>query len=295
MNEKQLQQMTSKKGFIAALDQSGGSTPKALRLYGIPEDKYSTDDEMFDLVHEMRTRIIKSLSFTGEKIIGAILFEKTIERKIDDKFTADYLWEEKGIVPFLKVDKGLQPEANGVQLMKDIPTLDELLKKGIEKHIFGTKMRSVIKSANEEGIKAIVAQQFDIAKKILSYGLIPIIEPEVDIHSVDKEKCEEILKKEVFANLDKLDKDQKIMLKLTIPSVEGFYSDVIAHDNVLRVVALSGGYTRADSNEKLAKNPGLIASFSRALTEGLNVDQTQKEFDDLLEESIDGIYQASIK
>ena len=284
MNEKQLQQMTSKKGFIAALDQSGGSTPKALRLYGIPEDKYSTDDEMFDLVHEMRTRIIKSPSFTGEKIIGAILFEKTIERKIDDKFTADYLWEEKGIVPFLKVDKGLQPEANGVQLMKDIPTLDELLKKGIEKHIFGTKMRSVIKSANEEGIKAIVAQQFDIAKKILSYGLIPIIEPEVDIHSVDKEKCEEILKKEIFANLDKLDKDQKIMLKLTIPSVEGFYSDVIAHDNVLRVVALSGGYTRADSNEKLAKNPGLIASFSRALTEGLNVDQTQKEFDDLLEE-----------
>lgn len=295
MNEKQLQQMTSKKGFIAALDQSGGSTPKALRLYGIPEDKYSTDDEMFDLVHEMRTRIIKSPSFTGEKIIGAILFEKTIERKIDDKFTADYLWEEKGIVPFLKVDKGLQPEANGVQLMKGIPTLDELLKKGIEKHIFGTKMRSVIKSANEEGIKAIVAQQFDIAKKILSYGLIPIIEPEVDIHSVDKEKCEEILKKEIFTNLDKLDKDQKIMLKLTIPSVEGFYSDVIAHDNVLRVVALSGGYTRADSNEKLAKNPGLIASFSRALTEGLNVDQTQKEFDDLLEESIDGIYQASIK
>ena len=281
--------------IIAALDQSGGSTPKALRLYGIPEDKYSTDDEMFDLVHEMRTRIIKSPSFTGEKIIGAILFEKTIERKIDDKFTADYLWEEKGIVPFLKVDKGLQPEANGVQLMKDIPTLDELLKKGIEKHIFGTKMRSVIKSANEEGIKAIVAQQFDIAKKILSYGLIPIIEPEVDIHSVDKEKCEEILKKEIFANLDKLDKDQKIMLKLTIPSVEGFYSDVIAHDNVLRVVALSGGYTRVDSNEKLAKNPGLIASFSRALTEGLNVDQTQKEFDDLLEESIDGIYQASIK
>ena len=295
MNEKQLQQMTSKKGFIAALDQSGGSTPKALRLYGIPEDKYSTDDEMFDLVHEMRTRIIKSPSFTGEKIIGAILFEKTIERKIDDKFTADYLWEEKGIVPFLKVDKGLQPEANGVQLMKDIPTLDELLKKGIEKHIFGTKMRSVIKSANEEGIKAIVAQQFDIAKKILSYGLIPIIEPEVDIHSVDKEKCEEILKKEIFANLDKLDKDQKIMLKLTITRVEGFYSDVIAHDNVLRVVALSGGYTRVDSNEKLAKNPGLIASFSRALTEGLNVDQTQKEFDDLLEESIDGIYQASIK
>ena len=295
MNEKQLQQMTSKKGFIAALDQSGGSTPKALRLYGIPEDKYSTDDEMFDLVHEMRTRIIKSPSFTGDKIIGAILFEKTIERKIDDKFTADYLWEEKGIVPFLKVDKGLQPEANGVQLMKDIPTLDELLKKGIEKHIFGTKMRSVIKSANEEGIKAIVAQQFDIAKKILSYGLIPIIEPEVDIHSADKEKCEEILKKEIFANLDKLDKDQKIMLKLTITSVEGFYSDVIAHDNVLRVVALSGGYTRADSNEKLAKNPGLIASFSRALTEGLNVDQTQKEFDDLLEESIDGIYQASIK
>lgn len=295
MNEKQLQQMTSKKGFIAALDQSGGSTPKALRLYGIPEDKYSTDDEMFDLVHEMRTRIIKSPSFTGDKIIGAILFEKTIERKIDDKFTADYLWEEKGIVPFLKVDKGLQPEANGVQLMKDIPTLDELLKKGIEKHIFGTKMRSVIKSANEEGIKAIVAQQFDIAKKILSYGLIPIIEPEVDIHSADKEKCEEILKKEIFANLDKLDKDQKIMLKLTIPSVEGFYTDVIAHDNVLRVVALSGGYTRAESNEKLAKNPGLIASFSRALTEGLNVDQTQKEFDDLLEESIDGIYQASIK
>ncbi len=195
MNEKQLEQMTSKKGFIAALDQSGGSTPKALRLYGIPEDKYNNDDEMFDLIHEMRTRIIKSPSFTGDKIIGAILFEKTIERKIDDKFTADYLWEEKGVVPFLKVDKGLQEEANGVQLMKDIPTLDELLKKGIEKHVFGTKMRSVIKYANEEGIKAIVAQQFDIAKKILSYDLVPIIEPEVDIHSAEKEKCEEILKK----------------------------------------------------------------------------------------------------
>ena len=286
MNEKQLEQMKSKKGFIAALDQSGGSTPKALRLYGIPEDKYNNDDEMFDLIHEMRTRIIKSPSFTGDKIIGAILFEKTIERKIDDKFT---------VVPFLKVDKGLQEEANGVQLMKDIPTLDELLKKGIEKHVFGTKMRSVIKSANEEGIKAIVAQQFDIAKKILSYDLVPIIEPEVDIHSADKEKCEEILKKEIFANLDKLDKDQKVMLKLTIPSKEGFYSDVIAHDNVLRVVALSGGYTREDSNEKLAKNPGLIASFSRALTEGLNAGQTEKEFDDLLEESIDSIYQASIK
>ena len=295
MNEKQLEQMKSKKGFIAALDQSGGSTPKALRLYGIPEDKYNNDDEMFDLIHEMRTRIIKSPSFTGDKIIGAILFEKTIERKIDDKFTADYLWEEKGVVPFLKVDKGLQEEANGVQLMKDIPTLDELLKKGIEKHVFGTKMRSVIKSANEEGIKAIVAQQFDIAKKILSYDLVPIIEPEVDIHSADKEKCEEILKKEIFANLDKLDKDQKVMLKLTIPSKEGFDSDVIAHDNVLRVVALSGGYTREDSNEKLAKNPGLIASFSRALTEGLNAGQTEKEFDDLLEESIDSIYQASIK
>ncbi|MBU5335116.1 fructose bisphosphate aldolase [Intestinibacter bartlettii] len=295
MNEKQLEQMKSKKGFIAALDQSGGSTPKALRLYGIPEDKYSTDDEMFDLVHEMRTRIIKSPSFTGDKVIGAILFEKTIDRKIDDKFTADYLWEEKGIIPFLKVDKGLKPEENGVQLMKDIPDLDGLLKRGIDKHVFGTKMRSVIKSANEEGIKAIVDQQFDIAKKIISYGLVPIIEPEVDIHSEDKEKCEEILKKEIFANLDKLDKDQKVMLKLTIPSVEGFYSDVIAHDNVLRVVALSGGYTRAESNEKLAKNPGLIASFSRALTEGLNVGQTEKEFDDLLEESIDGIYQASIK
>ena len=295
MNEKQLEQMKSKKGFIAALDQSGGSTPKALRLYGIPEDKYNNDDEMFDLIHEMRTRVIKSPSFTGDKIIGAILFEKTIERKIDDKFTADYLWEEKGVVPFLKVDKGLQEEANGVQLMKDIPTLDELLKKGIEKHVFGTKMRSVIKSANEEGIKAIVAQQFDIAKKILSYDLVPIIEPEVDIHSEDKEKCEEILKKEIFANLDKLDKDQKVMLKLTIPSQEGFYSDVIAHNNVLRVVALSGGYTREDSNEKLAKNPGLIASFSRALTEGLNAGQTEKEFDDLLEESIDSIYKASIK
>ncbi|WP_455543918.1 fructose bisphosphate aldolase [Intestinibacter sp.] len=295
MNEKQLEQMKSKKGFIAALDQSGGSTPKALRLYGILEDKYSTDEEMFDLVHEMRTRIIKSPSFTGDKVIGAILFEKTIERKIDEKDTADYLWEEKGIIPFLKVDKGLQPEANGVQLMKDIPTLDELLKKGIEKHVFGTKMRSVIKSANEEGIKANVAQQFDIAKKILSYGLVPIIEPEVDINAADKEECEEILKKEIFANLDKLDKDQKVMLKLTIPSKEGFYSDVIAHDNVLRVVALSGGYTRADSNEKLAKNPGLIASFSRALTEGLNVGQTEKEFDDLLAESIGGIYEASIK
>ena len=295
MNEKMYEIMRDGRGFIAALDQSGGSSAKTLKNYGIDESEYSSEEEMFNLIHEMRKRVMTSKVFTNEHILGTILFEKTMMSEVNGKFTADYLWEEKGIVPFLKVDKGLQPEANGVQLMKDIPTLDELLKKGIEKHIFGTKMRSVIKSANEEGIKAIVAQQFDIAKKILSYGLIPIIEPEVDIHSVDKEKCEEILKKEIFANLDKLDKDQKIMLKLTIPSVEGFYSDVIAHDNVLRVVALSGGYTRADSNEKLAKNPGLIASFSRALTEGLNVDQTQKEFDDLLEESIDGIYQASIK
>lgn len=295
MNEKQLKQMSSSKGFIAALDQSGGSTPKALRNYGIEEGTYEKGDEMFDLVHKMRTRIIKSPSFCSDKIIGTILFENTMDRKIDDEYTADYLWDKKGIVPFLKVDKGLKEEENGVQLMKDMPDLDELLKKAVSKNVFGTKMRSVIKKADEQGIKAIVEQQFEIGKKIMSYGLVPILEPEVDINSPEKEKCEEILKKYIMENLAKLDKDAKLIFKLTIPSVKGFYSDVMADDAVIRVVALSGGYSRKEANEKLAENPGLIASFSRALLEGLNAGQSDEEFDKMLMDSSTSVYEASIK
>lgn len=295
MKQEQLERMAKGKGFIAALDQSGGSTPKALRLYGIAEDSYNGDDEMFDLVHAMRTRIIKSPAFTSEHILGAILFEKTMDRTIDDVYTADYLWDKKGILPILKVDKGLAEEKDGVQLMKPIPDLDALLKRAAERHIFGTKMRSVIQSANAAGIKDIVDQQFEVGLKIAAAGFVPILEPEVNIKSPDKAECEKILKAEILEHLNALDDDVRLMFKLSLPSENGFYSDVIADKHVVRVVALSGGYTRDESNALLAQNPGLIASFSRALSEGLNASQSDDAFNAMLAESIKSIYEASIK
>ncbi len=294
MNELQAKRMSEGKGFIAALDQSGGSTPKALAAYGVNQDKYSNEEEMFDLVHQMRTRIIKSPAFSQDRILGAILFEQTMDRDIDGKKTADFLWENKGVVPFLKVDKGLADLNNGVQLMKPMPELDALLARANERHIFGTKMRSVIKELNEEGIKAIVEQQFAVGRQILAAGLMPIIEPEVDIHSEQKAQIEVLLKKEILAQLDKLPEGQQIMLKLTIPDVANTYAELIAHPKVMRVVALSGGYSREESNRKLAENHGLIASFSRALSEGLSADQTDEEFNAMLQATNDGIYEASI-
>ena len=293
MDEKKLEIMKNRKGFIAALDQSGGSSAKTLRLYGIEEDSYNGEDEMFDLIHEMRTRVMKSKEFTSEKIVGVILFEQTMNRKIDDKYTSDYLWD-KNILSFLKVDKGLAELNNGVQLMKDIPNLEDTLKVAVERGIFGTKMRSVIKEANEKGIKEIVKQQFDIAKTIASFGLVPIIEPEVDINAEDKEKCEELLKKQVMEELSKLSEDTKVMFKFTIPTVDNYYEDVINDKHVVKVVALSGGYERVDACNRLSRNKGMIASFSRALLEGLKVSDTDEEFDKKLAESIDLIYKASI-
>ncbi len=293
MNE-QLVRMHTGKGFIAALDQSGGSTPKALKLYGIDESQYHNDDEMFDLVHEMRTRIMTSPAFTSEHILAAILFENTMDRKVEGEYTADYLWLKKGILPILKVDKGLAELAHGVQLMKPIPDLDDLLKRAKERHIFGTKMRSVIKQADEEGIKAIVDQQFEVGLRIYAAGFVPILEPEVDIFAADKEKSEAILKREIKRHLSLLENDVRVMFKLSIPSADGFYSDLMEDQHVVRVVALSGGYSRDEANERLSRNPGLIASFSRALSQGLNVNQTPAEFDQLLKTSIDSIYQASI-
>lgn len=295
MDKKQVERMSGGKGFIAALDQSGGSTPKALKLYGISEDRYSGEEEMFAMVHEMRTRIITSPSFTSEHILGAILFENTMDRKVEGKYTADYLLDEKGILPFLKVDKGLMAEENGVQLMKDIPGLDDLLKRAVERHIFGTKMRSVIKKADAAGIKAIVAQQFEVGLKIAAAGLVPILEPEVDIHSEDKAESEKILKAEILAKLAELPADLKLMFKVSIPSVDGFYTELMEQPQTVRVVALSGGYSREEANERLARNPGLIASFSRALSEGLNDSQSKEEFDAMLLQSIKAIYAASVK
>lgn len=293
MNQEQAQRMTNGKGFIAALDQSGGSTPKALAAYGVAADSYQGEDEMFNLVHQMRTRIITSPAFSKEHILGAILFEQTMDREIEGKKTGDYLWDVKGIVPFLKVDKGLAAEENGVQLMKPMPGLDDLLKRAVERHIFGTKMRSVIKKASREGIKAIVDQQFEIGEKISKAGLVPIIEPEVDIHIADKAEAEAILKEEILKHLEKVEKP--VMLKLSIPSKDNFYEELIQHPKVMRVVALSGGYSRDEANELLARNHGLIASFSRALAEGLSAQQSDAEFNAMIKDSVDRIYAASIQ
>ncbi|MHA6529642.1 fructose bisphosphate aldolase [Paenibacillus sp. BAC0078] len=294
MNTKQLDRIHTGRGFIAALDQSGGSTPKALLQYGIQEDRYTNEEEMFELVHEMRTRIIKSPAFDSRYILGAILFENTMDRSIDGQLTADYLWEQKGIVPFLKVDQGLADPENGVQLMKPIPGLDDLLERAVQKHIFGTKMRSLIKKADPAGIRQVAEQQFAIAKQIAGYGLVPIIEPEVDIHSADKAQSEQLLKNELTAQLSALGKDVKVMLKLSIPTEDNFYSDLIKDPHVVRVVALSGGYTQAEANAKLAHNHGLIASFSRALSQGLSDQQTDDEFNAMLAQSTQNIYEASI-
>ena len=294
MNIAQLDRMHSGKGFIAALDQSGGSTPKALAQYGVQESSYSNEEEMYTLVHDMRTRIIKSPAFESNYILGAILFENTMDRKIDGQWTADYLWEMKNIVPFLKVDKGLADLANGVQVMKPIPNLDELLTRAVERNIFGTKMRSVIKEANAEGIREVVEQQFAVGKQIFKKGLVPIIEPEVDIYSGDKEKSEVILKEEIKRQLRSLDKDVKVMLKLSIPTVNDFYKELMSDPHVVRVVALSGGYSEEEANRKLAQNHGLIASFSRALSEGLSAVQSDDEFNSKLGKTIKEIYEASI-
>jgi fructose-bisphosphate aldolase class I len=291
--EQQKSRIANQPGFIAALDQSGGSTPKALKLYGIPETAYSGEAQMMDLIHQMRTRIITSPAFNGDRVCGAILFEATMDRDIQGTPTAEFLWNRKKVVPFLKIDKGLAEEANGVQLMKPMPTLDALLKRAKEKGIFGTKERSVIKQANAEGIKAVVQQQFDVAKQVLSHGLVPIVEPEVDIHCPDKPGAEKLLKAEILAQLDKLPADQQVMLKLTLPDVDDFYKDLIAHPRVLKVVALSGGYSRDEANKRLAKQHGMIASFSRALTEGLTAQQSDEEFNSALDKAIESIYQAS--
>jgi fructose-bisphosphate aldolase class I len=293
MNNKQFQKVQSGSGFIAALDQSGGSTPNALQLYGIGHDAYSDDDEMFALVHEFRSRIITSPSFGGSRILGAILFEDTMNRTIEGRESAQYLWDVKEVVPFLKIDKGLASEADGVQILKSIPDLDELLAKATEKGIFGTKMRSFIRRASTVGINAVVDQQFELAHQILTAGLVPIVEPEVDISSPEKSDAEAMLKAAVLGGLASLGADQHIMLKLTLPDIDDFYAEFVSHPRVLRVVALSGGYSREEANARLARNQGVIASFSRALTEGLSVDQTDEEFDAVLDKSIASIFEAS--
>ena len=292
MNQEQLDKVRSQDGFIAALDQSGGSTPKALRLYGIEESEYSGDEEMFDKVHEMRSRIITSPSFGGNRILGAILFEMTMDREVGGKPTAQYLWEDKQVVPILKTDKGLADEKNGAQMMKPFPDLDDLLDRGVSKGIFGTKMRSVVKLANADGIKAVVDQQFEVGRQILAKGLVPILEPEVDINSPEKAQAEDLLKAQLLDGLNALG-DLKVMFKLTLPDQDGFYKECIEHPNIVRVVALSGGYSRQDANAKLARNHGMVASFSRALTEGLTAQQSEAEFDKMLDGSIQSIFDAS--
>jgi fructose-bisphosphate aldolase, class I len=286
--------MTSGKGFIAALDQSGGSTPKALRLYGIEEDAYSTDAEMFDLIHEMRTRIVTSPVFGADRILGAILFEQTMDREIDGKPSASYLWEDKGVVPFLKIDKGLADAADGVQLMKPLPDLDELLARAVANGVFGTKERSVIGAADAAGITAIVGQQFDVAHQVLSHGLVPILEPEVTVTIPDKAEAEDLLLDRIGAHLDDIPEGRRVMLKLSLPTVANHYRALIEHPKVMRVVALSGGYSRDEADALLAQNTGLIASFSRALTEGLSAQQSDAEFDDALGAAIQSIYDASV-
>ncbi len=291
--EQQLTKVLSQDGFLAALDQSGGSTPKALRLYGVPETAYSGDEAMYAKVHEMRTRIITSPAFNGDRILGAILFENTMDRQIRGKGSAEYLWDEKRVVPFLKVDKGLAAEADGVQLMKDMPDLGKLLARARSHNVFGTKMRSVIKQANEAGIERVVAQQFQVGMEIVAAGLVPILEPEVDIDCPDKVEAEGLLENAIISRLDELESDQLVMLKLTLPEVDDFYSRLIEHPNVVRVVALSGGYSRLKSNARLARNPGMIASFSRALSEGLTAQQSDEDFDSALDEAIQSIFDAS--
>ena len=296
MNKEQFEQMKNSKGFIAALNQSGGSTPKALKLYGITEDQYSNEEQMFDLIHQMRTRIIKSPTVSHNKIIGAILFEQTMDRQIDGKYTADYLWDEKHVVPFLKVDKGLEPlDSDGVQLMKPIDGLAELLSRANERHIFGTKMRSVVKKASPKGIARVVQQQFEVAKQIIAVGLVPIIEPEVDINIPDKSPAEAILRDEIRKHLDALPTTDNVMLKLSLPTINNLYKEFTQHPRVVRVVALSGGYPREKANAILAENKGVIASFSRALTEGLSATQTDEQFNNALAHTVEGIYEASIK
>lgn len=294
MNRKQAEVMQNGRGFVAALDQSGGSTPKALAGYGIAEDQYKNEDEMFDLVHAMRTRIISSPAFTSKHILAAILFEQTMDRTIEGLHTGDYLWEKKGIVPILKVDNGLDEEKEGVQLMKPITDLDSKLDRAAERKMFGTKMRSVIKSSNLQGIIKNVEQQFFYGKKIMAAGFVPILEPEVDIKSPDKKESERLMKIEILKHLNNLSEDETVMLKLSIPDQDGFYSELIEHPKVMRVVALSGGYSREEAVTRLERNPGLIASFSRALLEGLNVDQSDEEFNTMLGNSIEEIYRASI-
>jgi fructose-bisphosphate aldolase class I len=292
--DKQLQKVKNDKGFIAALDQSGGSTPKALKLYGVNEDAWTNEQGMYDVVHQMRSRIMTSPAFTGKRLLGAILFENTMDRDVAGKPTPDYLWEVKGVVPFLKVDKGLADEKDGVQIMKPMPDLDTLLKKAKSKNVFGTKMRSVIKQANAAAIDAVVKQQFEVGKQILAAGLMPIIEPEVDIKTPNKDKAEELLKASILKELNQLKPDQRVMLKLTIPEKDNLYADLIKHPNVLRVVALSGGYSREESNKRLARQNGMTASFSRALSEGLTKQQSDEEFNKALDASVESIYRASI-
>jgi fructose-bisphosphate aldolase class I len=294
INKEQLARMRDGQGFIAALDQSGGSTPKALRLYGIEESEYSGDAQMFDLIHGMRTRMIKSPAFDGRRVLGAILFEGTMDRDIDGIGAAEYLWTKKQVIPFLKVDKGLADEVDGAQMMNPMPDLDALLARGVAKGIFGTKMRSVVKEANPKGVKDVVAQQFEVGRQILRAGLVPIIEPEVDINSATKAQAEALLKTEILAELNKLTDGQDVMLKLTLPEADNFYAELVAHPRVVRVVALSGGYSREESNARLSRNKGVIASFSRALTEGLSAKQSEAEFNKMLDDTIEGIYRASI-
>jgi fructose-bisphosphate aldolase class I len=294
MNEAQRSKMGTGRGFIAALDQSGGSTPKALKLYGVDESEYSSDEKMFDLMHEFRSRIIASPAFDGDRILGAILFEQTMDRDIDGVNSVRYLWERKRVVPFVKVDEGLAEEADGVQLMKPFTRIDALLERAVRREVFGTKMRSVIKHANAAGITAILDQQFTYAGRILDAGLVPIIEPEVDIHAPDKAEAEDMLKAGIVQRLDAVPDGRQVMLKISIPTVDGFWSDLFGHPKMLRVVALSGGYSREEADRLLARNPGLIASFSRALTEGLHRDQPDAEFDSVLDSSIASIYAASV-
>ncbi|HUJ67817.1 MAG TPA: fructose bisphosphate aldolase [Acidimicrobiales bacterium] len=294
MSDEQFQKMKVGRGFVAALDQSGGSTPKALKVYGIDDSQYSDDDQMFELMHAMRSRIIKSPSFEGDRVLAAILFEDTMDREIDGRDSVSYLWDKKGVVPFLKVDKGLAPEKDGVQVMNPIPALSSLLSRAKEKRVFGTKMRSFIKLASPAGIEAIVDQQFEVGKRILAGGLVPILEPEIDIYSTQKGEAEQLLKENLAARLNQLDTGQYVILKLSLPDVADFYADLVSHPNVLRVLALSGGYSREEADLRLAANHRVIASFSRALTEGLSVNQSDAEFDAILNQSIESIFEASL-